>query len=75
VTQFTARAGKMLYGPLIALEHCARARLFGQDVAEDTMLPWDSYRDVLSEHARDHHFVPSAWIVVAALAVLLVVFA
>jgi hypothetical protein len=44
-------------------------------VSEDTMLPWDSYRDVLSEHARDHHFVPSAWIVVAALAVLLVVFA
>lgn len=44
-------------------------------VSEDTMLPWDSYRDVLSEHARDHHFVPSAWIVVAALAALLVLFA
>jgi hypothetical protein len=39
------------------------------------MLPWDSYRDVLSEHARDHHLVPSAWLVVAALAVLVVVFA
>lgn len=39
------------------------------------MLPWDSYRDVLSEHARNHHFVTSAWIVAAALAILLVVFA
>jgi hypothetical protein len=39
------------------------------------MLPWDSYRDVLSEHERSHHVVTSAWIVVAALAVLLVLFA
>ena len=39
------------------------------------MLPWDSYREVLNEHARGHHFVTSAWIVVAALAVLLVLFA
>jgi hypothetical protein len=39
------------------------------------MLPWDSYRDVLSEHARGHHLVTSAWIIVAVLAVLLVTFA
>jgi len=39
------------------------------------MLPLDSYLDVLSEHARGHHFVTSAWIVVAVLAVLLVMFA
>ncbi len=39
------------------------------------MLPWDSYLDVLSEHARGHHVVTSAWLVVAALAVLLVIFA
>jgi hypothetical protein len=39
------------------------------------MLPLDSYRDVLSEHARGHHLVASAWIVVAVLAVLLVIFA
>jgi hypothetical protein len=39
------------------------------------MLPWDSYRDVLSEHECSHHVVTSAWIVVAALAVLLVLFA
>jgi hypothetical protein len=39
------------------------------------MLPFDSYRDVLSEHARGHHIVASAWIVVAVLAVLLVIFA
>jgi hypothetical protein len=38
------------------------------------MLPFDSYRDVLVEHARDHHFVIGAWIVVAALAVLVVLF-
>jgi hypothetical protein len=38
------------------------------------MLPFDSYRDVLIEHARGHHFVISAWIVVAVLAVLLVIF-
>jgi hypothetical protein len=64
----------MLYVPLIALEHWARARLFGQDVWEDTMLPWDSYRDVLSEHTRDHHLVTSAWVVAAAVAVLVVIF-
>lgn len=39
------------------------------------MLPLDSYRDVLSEHAQGRHLVASAWIVVAALAVLLVMFA
>lgn len=39
------------------------------------MLPFDSYRDVLSEHARGHRLVTSAWIVVAVLAVLLVMFA
>ena len=37
--------------------------------------PRDSYRDVLSEHARSHHLVASAWLVLAALAVLLVLFA
>jgi hypothetical protein len=39
------------------------------------MLPFDSYREVLFEHARGHHFVKSAWIVVAVLAALLVIFA
>ena len=39
------------------------------------MLPWDSYLDVLNEHARSHHVVASAWLVVAALAVLVVIFA
>jgi hypothetical protein len=39
------------------------------------MPPFDSYRDVLFEHARSHHFVKSAWIVVAVLAALLVAFA
>ena len=39
------------------------------------MLSFDSYRDVLSEHVRGHHLVWSAWIVLAVLAVLVVVFA
>lgn len=40
------------------------------------MPPWDSYRDVLDEHARGHHLVASAWIVAAVMAaVLLVIFA
>lgn len=38
------------------------------------MLPFDSYRDVLAEHARGHHFITSAWIVVAVLAVLVAIF-
>ena len=36
------------------------------------MLSFDSYREVLSEHARDHHLVKSAWIVVLILGALLV---
>jgi hypothetical protein len=39
------------------------------------MLPLDSYRDVLSEHARGHHLVKSAWVVAAVLAVLVAMFA
>lgn len=35
----------------------------------------DSYREVLSEHARDHHLIRSAWLVVLVIAVLLIVFA
>lgn len=38
------------------------------------MLPSDSYRDVLLEHARGHHFVTSAWIVVAVLVALVIIF-
>ena len=39
------------------------------------MLSFDSYRDVLSEHARGHHLIWSAWIVAAALAALVIIFA
>jgi hypothetical protein len=39
------------------------------------MLPWDSYREVLIEHARSHHVVASAWIVAIVLVALLVIFA
>jgi hypothetical protein len=38
------------------------------------MLPWDPYRDVLIEHAREHHVVTSAWIVVILFGVLFVIF-
>jgi hypothetical protein len=37
------------------------------------MLSFDSYREVLSEHARGHHAVGSAWFVVVAIIVFLVV--
>ena len=36
------------------------------------MLPFDSYRDVLSEHARGHHVIISAWYIVAVAAVLII---
>ena len=39
------------------------------------MLSFDSYREVLNEHARGHHFIRSAWLVVLVVAVLLIVFA
>lgn len=39
------------------------------------MLSFDSYRDVLSEHARGHHLVKSAWIVAAVLTALVIMFA
>jgi len=39
------------------------------------MLSFVSYREVLSEHARGHHVVGSAWFVVVAIIVFLVVFA
>jgi hypothetical protein len=39
------------------------------------MLPFESYREVLSEHIEGRHVVASAWIVAAALGVLLVMFA
>jgi hypothetical protein len=38
----------------------------------NTMLPFDSYRDVLSEHAHGHRIVTSAWFIVAAIAVFAV---
>lgn len=38
------------------------------------MLPFDSYRDVLSEHTRGHH-VASAWFVVVAIGVLIIILA
>jgi hypothetical protein len=39
------------------------------------MLPFESYREVLSEHIEGRHVVASAWIIVAALGVLALIFA
>lgn len=39
------------------------------------MLPFDSYREVLSEHARGHHVLISAWFIVAAVAVFIIMLA
>jgi hypothetical protein len=39
------------------------------------MLPFESYREVLSEHIEGRHVVASAWIVAVAVGVLLVMFA
>lgn len=39
------------------------------------MLPFDSYREVLSDHIQGRHVVASAWIVLVAVSVLLVMFA
>jgi hypothetical protein len=36
------------------------------------MLSFDSYLEVLSEHARGHHVVKSAWFIVVAIAVFLI---
>ena len=37
------------------------------------MLEFDSYREVLIEHARGRYLVKSAWFVVIAIAVFLIV--
>jgi hypothetical protein len=39
------------------------------------MLPFDSYREVLGDHIQGRHVVASAWIVLVAVGVLLVMFA
>jgi hypothetical protein len=39
------------------------------------MLPFESYREVLSEHIEGRHVVASAWIIAVVLGVLLVIFA
>lgn len=36
------------------------------------MLEFDSYREVLIEHARDRHLVKSAWFIVIAIAVFII---
>jgi hypothetical protein len=76
VKSVTPRRLKRAYLFCIALEHRTRAGLSLTTPLEGSeMLSFDSYRDVLSEHARGHHLIWSAWIVLAVLAALMVVFA
>ena len=39
---------------------------------EGTMLEFDSYREVLIEHARGRHLVKSAWFLLIAVAVFII---
>ena len=55
--------------PLSRLRAWTQVRFQKTSNGGDTMLPFDSYRDVLSEHARGHHIVASAWFIVAVIAV------
>jgi hypothetical protein len=73
VKSVTHNLGKTAYVCRVALEHRTRATRFLHSW-RNAMLSFDSYREVLSEHARSHHIVKSAWFVVLALAVFFVVF-
>jgi hypothetical protein len=60
----------------VALEHRTRATIYRNErLGGNAMLPFDSYREVLSEHARGHHLIKSAWVVAAVVAALLTIFA
>ncbi len=39
------------------------------------MFAFDSYRDVLSENAHRGHIIASAWVLLAALSLVIVLFA
>jgi hypothetical protein len=76
VNHFTARAGPAAYLSIAALEPGLGLPHFGNGYEGGrAMLPFESYRDVLREHACGRHLVASAWILVAALALLLVIVA
>jgi hypothetical protein len=77
VIDFTARCAEAAYLFPVALEYRTRAdAFFGQrGCGGRAMLPFESYREVLSEHIEGRHVVASAWIIVVALGVLLVMFA
>ena len=52
-----------------------RGEILAQLLEGNAMSEFDSYREVLGDHARGHHFVWSAWLVVLAIAVLVIVLA
>jgi hypothetical protein len=39
---------------------------------EEAMLHFDSYREILIDHARNRHLVKSAWFIVIAIAVFII---
>lgn len=51
-------------------------RLFGQEgYGGRAMTPFESYRDVLSDHIQGRHMVASAWIVVIVVGIVLLMLA
>ena len=77
VIDFTARNAEAAYLFPVALEASdSGGHLFRTERLWRTrMLPFESYREVLSEHIEGRHVVASAWIVAVALGVLVVMFA
>jgi hypothetical protein len=77
VIDFTARSAQSAYLFCVALERRTRAdAYFGQrGCGGRAMLPFDSYREVLSEHIQGRHVVASAWIVLVAVGVLIMMLA
>ena len=41
-------------------------------MTEEAMLDFDSYREILIDHARGRHLVKSAWFIVIAIAVFII---
>jgi hypothetical protein len=75
VKDFIAYRAFLSYLAVVALEDALGRPLFrAGSFGGRAMLPSDPYRDVLIEHERGHHFVTSAWIIVAVVAVLMVMF-
>jgi hypothetical protein len=75
VTNLTALepSGDYLVDIVLSLESGEILRTYAS--GGNIMLLFDSYRDVLSENALGHHVVTSAWFIVAAVAVFMIMWA